>query len=111
MDSCKTCLGLDEALDRGDMALKYFSKIIKGETKHENEKHKYQDVQLKLYKRGLQSVKDHYLITISYIWKSTEMHFEGIFHSPIFTIIDSLLAIFTWPIMEGCGKFRNKEIA
>lgn len=55
MDSDKTCLGLDEALDREGMALKYFSNIIKGATKNENKKHKYQDVQLKLYKWGLQS--------------------------------------------------------
>ena len=39
------------------------------------------------------------------------MYFDGIFDSPIFTIIGSLLATFTWPIMEGCGKFGNKEIA
>ena len=39
------------------------------------------------------------------------MHFEGIFDSPIFTNVESLIDTFTWPIMGDCGEFRNTEIA
>ena len=51
-------------LDEGS-ALTHFTKLMKKIEVKENGKHEYQGVQLKYYNRSFQSVKDHYLITMS----------------------------------------------
>ena len=76
----------------------------------ENGKHEYQGVQLKYYNRRFQSVKDHYLITVSNICECVEQRFESLFDSPIFESVESVRDNFTWPIDGDCGQFRNKEI-
>ena len=106
----KLVLVLDETLDKEGSALTHFTKSMKEIKVKENGKHEYQGVQLKYYTHSFQSVKDHYLITVSNICECVEQHFESLFDSPIFESVESVRDNFTWPIDGDCGQFRNKEI-
>ena len=106
----KLILVLDEALDKEGSALTHFTKLMKEIKVKENGKHEYQGVQLKYYKRSFQSVKDHYLITVSNICECVEQHFESLFDSPVFESVESVLDTCTWPIDGDCGQFGNNEI-
>ena len=88
----------------------HFTKLMKEIKVKENGKHEYQRVQLKFYDHSFQSVKDHYLITVSNICECVEKHFESFFDSPIFESVESVLDTFTWAIDGDCGHFGNKEI-
>ena len=106
----KLVLALDEALDKEGSALTHITKLMKEIKVKENGKHEYQGVQLKYYNCSFQSVKDHYLITVSNICECVEQRFESLFDSPICESVESVLDTFTWPIDGNCGQFRNKEI-
>ena len=105
----KLVLVLDEALDKEGSALTHFTKLMKEIKVKENGKHEYQGVQLKYYNRSFQSVKDHYLITVSNICECVEQRFESLFDSPD-SLVESVLDTCTWPIDGDCGQFGNNEI-
>ena len=106
----KLVLVLDEALDKEGSVLTHFTKLMKEIKVKENGKHEYQGDQLKYYNHSFQSVKDHYLITVSNICECVEQRFESLFDSSIFESIKSVLDTFTWPIDGDYGQFGNKEI-
>ena len=106
----KLVLVLDEALDKEGSALTHFTKLMKKIKVKENGKHEYQGVQLKYYNRSFQSVRDHYLITVSNICECVEQRFENLFDSPVFESVESVLDTCTWPIDGDCVQFGNKEI-
>ena len=106
----KLVLVLDEALDKEGSALTHFTKLMKEIKVKENGKHEYQGAQLKYYNRSFQSVKDHYLITVSNICECVEQRFESLFDSPVFEGVQSVLDTCTWPIDGNRGQFGNKEI-
>ena len=106
----KLVLVLDEALDKEGSALTHFTKLMKEIKVKENGKHEYQGVQLKYYNCNFQSVKDHYLITVSNIYECVEQRFESLFDPPVFESVESVLDTCTWPIDGDCGQFGNKEI-
>ena len=75
----KLVLVLDEALDKEGSALTHFIKLMKEIKVKENGKHDYQGVQLKYYNCSFQSIKYHYLITVSNLCECVEQHFESLF--------------------------------
>ena len=75
----KLVVVLDEVLDKEGSALTHFTKLMKEIKVKENGKHEYQGVQLKYYNHSFQSVKDHYLITVSNICECVEQRFESLF--------------------------------
>ena len=75
----KLVLVLDEVLDKEGSALTHVTKLIKEIKVKENGKREYQGVQLKYYNRSFQSVKDHYLITVSNICECVEQRFDSLF--------------------------------